>query len=207
MSFISFNYLGLDSAITGGLLIGMGPGLSDLFSSMGSLAGLGALGTILPILIQGILGLMAVMIFPLHWLLYFRPDEPIFAFALILPWVLTAFLTSLLFAKSMKEGFMMPIVLGITLIVIILAVFQGLLPALASNMGGTDVTGLLDAVFQGLAGLPEGLPLSDLSAQWIMILAILEGSLVGSAFGAFAGAIRYNPKTPGYEPKSEPAMI
>jgi len=200
--------MGLDSAITGGLFTNVGPAINDLFSTLSLGSSMGALATILPILIQGLIGLIAVMIFPLHWLLYFRPDEPLFALALILPWVLTAFLTSLIFAKSMKEGFMMPIILGISMIVTIVVIFEGIIPALASQLGGSgvDITGLVDSIFQGLAGLPEGTPLADLSAMWIMVLSILEGSLVGSAFGAFAGAIRYNPSTPGYEPKSEPAV-
>ena len=147
------------------------------------------------------IGFIAILIFPLHWLLYYRPGNAEFAFALILPWVLCAFITSIIFSKSMKEGFLLPIYLGILLIVIVIILFSWAIPAISKSTG-LDVTGMANSIFSGLAGLPPGTFLSNLSGEWIMVLAIVEGCLVGSAFGALAGAIRYNPKAQGYQPKA-----
>jgi hypothetical protein len=206
MSYIAFNYLGLDSAITGGLFTNVGPAISDLITGLN----LGAYSTVADIAAVGFLGFISIMIFPLHWLLTFRPDNSMFAIALLFPWVMTAFITSLLFAKSMKEGFLTPIILGITIIVILIVVFSVIIPYVNNlpqiKSAGIDITGIINGVFSGLAGLPPNTPLANLPAEWIMVLAVGEGSLVGSVFGALAGAIRYNPKSGGYQPKNPKQM-
>lgn len=193
MSWIAFNFFGLDAAITGGLLTNIGPALSTLAAASGVPGA--------SVLVGGLIGFIMILIFPLHWMLYFRPDEPMFALAIIIPWVLMGFITSIIWAKSTKEGFMLPMITGILLIVVAIFLFQFALPFIATQ-AGVNMTPIFDSLFQGLAGLPDSNPLGDLPAVAIMILAILEGSLVGGVFGALAGAIRYDPASGTYQPKS-----
>ena len=71
-----------------GLFTNVGPAITTLLGNLGkSNPSLGGLSTFLPVLINGMIGFIAILIFPLHWLLYYRPGNAEFAFALILPWV------------------------------------------------------------------------------------------------------------------------
>lgn len=182
MSAIAFNYMGLDAAVSGGLITNMG----GAFNIIGEMLGSPFIG----FLLSGFAGFFSIIIFPLHWLLFFRPDEPLFALALLLPWILSGFITGWIFAKNTKEGFLLPIYSGIIIIIIV-----GGIIGLINNA----LYGLLDGIFNGLAGVPGG----GVGAVGTIILAVLEGSLVGGLFGALAGAIRYDPKAGTYSPKQK----
>ena len=61
---------------------------------------------------------------------------------------------------------------------------------------GTVGAGVIDGIFAGL---------TDLHPVLSLILACLEGSLIGGAFGALIGALKFDPSKQDYEmkPKKE----
>jgi hypothetical protein len=185
MAWISFSVFDLGSAVTGGLFTGIGEGLDYVFDSL-----LPANLAFLKILSGGILGIMLITIFPIHWLLQYRPDEPVFAVAMLVPWVLCIFITAILFAKNTKEGFWVGIKLGIAYLVPGAAIFAAL--PLLPDPAGSIAEGISSGIFAGLTDLPY---------PWLAItLACLEGSFIGAVFGALAGALKYKPDA-SYEPK------
>jgi hypothetical protein len=189
MAFISATYFDLTAAITGGLITGLGSGLSYLLSNTQQLGGAGLL---VSILLNGILGVITLSIFPIHWLLIYRPGEPMFALAMMIPWLLCGFLTAILFAKSAKEGFWMIFTIGIIMSIMGILLIIGL-GALSANIpGGGAITGVIDGLFIGLTDLPP---------IFAILMACLEGAFIGGIFGAFAGALKYNPNKDEYKPK------
>jgi hypothetical protein len=205
MAWISFQFFGLDAAITGGLFVNLGPALTNLlvyFIDNQSLA------TILNIFGGGIFGVISILIFPLHWLLFFRPDQPLFALALLLPWILWSVVSALIYARSMKQGFMLPLKIGLFLIILMFLLFSALPYVIGSlfhnQVLAKSLKGIFDSLAQGLAGFPDDMPLHDLGAFEISALAIIEGTFVGGVFGALIGAIKYDPADPdeGYKPKT-----
>jgi len=185
MAWISFSFFDLGSAVTGGLFTGIGEGLDYVFDSL-----LPENLAFLKVVSGGLMGILLITIFPIHWLLQYRPDEPVFAVAMMIPWVLCIFITAILFAKNTKEGFWVGIKLGIAYLVPGAAIFAAL-PYLPEP-AGSIAEGISGGLFQGLTDMPY---------PWLAItLACLEGSFIGAVFGALAGAIKYKPDD-SYEPK------
>lgn len=190
MAWISFTVFDLGAAITGGLFVNIGDAITILMEmALGDQAG----GLGLSIIVGGIIAVAMVTIFPLHWVLQYRPDEPLYALAVILPWILCTFISALLFAKTMKEGFLTGVFIGLGYMILGLVIVIGLKAVLESGVPGGSA--LIDGVFRGLTDNPP---------ETAIILACLEGGLIGGVFGALAGAIRYNPnaEAEGYVPKA-----
>ena len=192
MSWISFSFFDLGGAISGSLFTNVGEALNSAFALLASSAGLGSAGGLISVLVGGLIGLVMVLIFPIHWLLIYRPDEPMFALAMMIPWVLTVFLSALFWSKSMKDGFMMGIKLAVSWIVIGIVLFMGITSLAASSGMGGIVGTALNGIFEGL---------TDLSPILAIISASLEGGLIGGVFGGLAGAIKYKPGEE-YQPNS-----
>ena len=205
MAFISFIFLDLGSAITGGVLTNMG----DALVSLGSLPLLGPIGPLIPILGGAAFGIILLMLFPLDWVLIYRPDEPMMMLAIILPWILCCTLTAAIFAHSPKGGLTTSVAIGlgymIPTVVIYLLIPVILNMLISGILGGalpidlSFITELIDSVFVGLTDRPFVLA---------VITAILEGCLIGGVFGAFIGSLKYKPGEEGVKVKSyaEPAF-
>lgn len=176
MAWLSFSFLDLTGSITGGLLTG----LNTLFSSFG-----GTLGAILNFIAAPLLGLLLIFLFPIHWALYYRPDDVMLLISLVLPWVLCCTITSAIFAHSPRGGLHTSIAIGIGYLIPMLLLYA-LIPLLLSTFGGAGLgLGIIDGLSTGLTDLPYLAAVST---------AILEGSLVGSFFGAFVGSLKYKPE-------------
>ena len=80
-SWISFQFLDLTSSVTGGLI----QNLNVALASLGSL--LGGLGNVIAILAGPLLGLLLILIFPIHWCLIYRPDDIMLLISVTLPWI------------------------------------------------------------------------------------------------------------------------
>jgi len=120
--------------------------------------------------------------------------DAVYALALIIPWILAVFITAILFSRSAKEGFLTGIWLGGGFMIVGLGMVYGL-TALLTATGGPEAalfTGVIDGFYTGLTDLPP---------FWAIFLSCLEGGLIGGAFGALAGAMRFKPGQAGYQPK------
>jgi len=183
MAWIGFNVLDLGSAITNGLFINLGPALDSIFEAIIPPT-LGAVKGFIPILVEGLMGLVILCFFPLHWSLYYRPDEITFALAIIVPWILVGVIQSALFCKTTKKGFDSGMAVGVGY-----AIGIGIIPfALSTFLSaqiGINITSIINGIFSGMTDLPY------LAA---VLLATLEGGLICGIFGAFIGSLKYNPE-------------
>jgi len=190
MSAIAFTVFDLGSAITGGLFTNVGDAITGLLKIASPEA-----GGIISIFVNGFMGLFLILLFPVHWILAYRPGDAAYALALIIPWILAVFITAIIFSRSAKEGFYTGIWLGGGFMIVGLILVYGL-TALLTQSGGPEAaifTGAINGVYLGLTDLPP---------CWAIFLSCLEGGLVGGAFGALAGAIRFKPGQDGYQPKT-----
>jgi hypothetical protein len=181
MSYISFRFLNLTEGVTGGLL----ENVDDALSSISALLGIG--GIILELIAGMLIGVVLVLIFPIHWCIGYRPDDVGLIIAVALPWILTCVIASALFAKSPREAIHTSLSIGIGYAIIAIVLYI-ILVVLGSALGGgigALIIGLLDGLMIGLTDLPFLLA---------SLTAILEGCLVGTAFGAFIGSLRYKPE-------------
>lgn len=177
MAGISFTFFDLTNAISGSLFVNVGSALSGVFSLI---TGNPTVGTFGSILLGGLISIFSVVVFPVHWLLIYRPDEANMALALIIPWILSVGISALLFSKSAKEGLMVGVWLAVSYI--FWGVFIYIILALA--LSGTVGLSIINGLFGGL---------TDLHPILAIIFACLEGGLIGGAFGALFGAIKYKP--------------
>ncbi|MHA2002073.1 MAG: hypothetical protein ACTSVU_08290 [Promethearchaeota archaeon] len=189
MAGVSFAYFDLGNAISGSLFVNLGNAIED---GLQLATGNPSTGSLLTILIGGIIGLVALLMFPVHWLLYYRPDDPMMAIALTIPWVVAIGISAAIFAKSAKQGIFVGIILAIGYIIIGIVIYI-LLSAALVKTGGVG-QGAVDGMFLGLTGLHPILA---------VILSSLEGALVGGSFGALIGALKYKPTEETYEPKQK----
>jgi len=174
-SYISFMFLDLTSAVTGGLVQNLG----DALNSLGSL--LPGIGGIIGILAPMFLGLVLILIFPIHWCLVYRPDDVMLLIAVTLPWILACTMITLINAKTPGKGIRTSLAIGIGYLILALLLYF-LLPLIP--VIGPFIEGILDGLTLGLTDLPYIGAVST---------AILEGCLVGAVFGAFIGALKYKP--------------
>ncbi|MFO7798032.1 MAG: zinc ribbon domain-containing protein [Promethearchaeati archaeon] len=196
-AWLSFFALDLTGTVTGGLITG----LNDLFASIG-----GPIGAILTFVGGMFIGLLLVILFPIHWALMYRPDDVMLLVGLVMPWVLACTVASAIFAHSPRGGLHTSLAVGIGYLILSFVLYGVLLfiiRAISGGMGGL-VIDLIDGLSLGLTDLPFLAAVS---------LAILEGCLVGSVFGAFIGSLKYKPegakkpvKKKGKTPESEPKL-
>lgn len=195
MSGVSFIFFDLGNAISGSLFVNLGAAIRGLLETAVGSGG----GTLISILVGGLMGIGSVLMFPIHWMLYYRPDDPGMAIALIIPWILCIGITSLLFAKKAKDGIMIGVRLAIGYIVFGGLIYFGITFALASSGAGNIGSGVINGVFVGL---------TDLHPILSLILAVIEGCLIGGVFGALIGALKFDPAKQDYEmkPKKEKSV-
>jgi hypothetical protein len=172
-SWVSFSLLDLTGSITGGLITNLNAGISALG---GLLPGAGGF---LSILASMFLGLILILLFPIHWCLFYRPDDVLLIISVILPWILTCSLIAAIGAHSPRGGIHSSLAIGIGYIIITLLLYFliPLIPGVGSLIGG-----VIDGLSSGLTDLPFALA---------TLTAILEGCLVGAVFGAFIGSLKY----------------
>jgi hypothetical protein len=188
MAWLSFNFLGLSSAITGGLI----ENLEGALGTIGSL--LGPVGEVLVLLAGAIIGLFLIFLFPIHWCLFYRPSDVMLLIAVVVPWILCCVITSGLFAHSPRGGLHTSLAIGIGYAIPLVAIYIAIpvvLGGLAPGIGGI-LTGLIDGLSSGLTDLPFILA---------VLTAIFEGCLVGALFGAFIGSLKYKPEDAEEKPK------
>ncbi len=181
MSYISFRFLNLTEGVTGGLL----ENVDDALSSISALLGIG--GIIFELLAGMLIGVVLVLIFPIHWCLGYRPDDVGLMIAVVVPWILTCVIASALFAHSPREAIHTSLSIGIGYAIISIVLYI-ILVVLGNALGGglgALLIGLLDGLMIGLTDLPYLLA---------SLTAIVEGCLVGTVFGAFIGSLRYKPE-------------
>ena len=184
-SWISFQFLDLTASVTGDLVINLNVALG----SLGSL--LGGAGGIIGILAGAFMGLILILLFPIHWCLMYRPDDVMLLISVTLPWILACSMICGINAKTPGKGIRTSLAIGIGYLILALLVFF-LLPMIP--VIGPLIGGLIDGLALGLTDLPYVLAVST---------AILEGCLVGAVFGGFIGSLKYKPTGAGSKQKSK----
>ena len=181
-SWISFQFLDLTSSVTGGLI----ENLNVALGAIGTLIP-GIFGQIISILGGILLGLVLILIFPIHWCLTYRPDDIMLLISVTLPWILACSMITAINAKSPGKGIRTSLAIGIGYLILALVGYflLGMIPI---------VGGIVDGLVLGLTDLPYVLAVST---------AIIEGCLVGAVFGGFIGALKYKPTGEGGKQKSK----
>jgi len=175
MAWISFSFLDLTGSITGGLVTNLG-------SALGALgAFLGPMGAFIGIIGGALIGLILIFLFPIHWCLFYRPDDVMLIISVIVPWVLCCTITSAIFAHSPRGGIHTSLAIGIGYMIPSMIIYF-ILPAIP--VAGSLIAGIIDGLASGLTDLPFALA---------VFTAILEGCLVGAVFGGFIGSLKYKP--------------
>ncbi len=175
----------LMEAVTNGLITNLDDAIAAIFNDLAAEnSDLANMTIFLNMMVQGLIGVILLIFFPIHWILYYRPDNVGFALVVILPWIFTASLTSALFCKEAKKGFDTGMGIGCGY-----ALGCGIIPgvilmAVGSNPQVAAVLGTILSLFEGLTDIP--FPGS-------IIIASLEGGFIGGVFGAFVGALKYDP--------------
>lgn len=171
------DYLGL---ISGGLI----SNITGLFQNIG----LGALA----IIFNSLMGLVVVMLFPVHWVIMYR--DAIVLIGVLAPWIVTCVITSALFAHSPRGGLHTSLAIAIGWMILFIVGYFVLTSVIGRYLpGGAD---LIDVVATAFTDLPFVLA---------VILAGLEGGGVGGVFGAFIGSLKYKPE--GIKASSKPKKV
>ena len=184
-SWISFQFLDLTASVTGGLITG----LNDALTSLGSL--LPGIGGIISFIAAPLLGLILILIFPIHWCLIYRPDDVLLLISVTLPWILACSMICAINAKTPGKGIRTSLAIGIGYLILALLVYF-LLPMIP--IIGPLIGGIINGAITGLTDLPYVVAVST---------AILEGCLVGAVFGGFIGSLKYKPTGAGSKQKSK----
>jgi len=185
MAWISFSFLDLTGSVTGGLITN----LNDAIASLGSLLGMGVVGGILSFVASAFLGLILILLFPIHWCIFYRPDDIMLIISVVLPWILCCTITSALLAHSPRGGIHTSLAIGIGYLIPAMVVYL-VIPFIP--MIGPIIGGVVDGAVSGLTDLPYLLA---------VFTAILEGCLVGAVFGGFIGSLKYKPTDGTAQPK------
>ena len=174
MAYISFRFLNLTEGITGGLI----QNIDDALSAISGLAP-GGLGIAIEIIGGLVIGVALIFIFPIHWCIFYRPEDIGLLLAVTLPWILCCVIICGLFARSPKQAIHTSLAIGIGYAIILTVGYLVLM--FAFPIGSV----LLDGLLIGLTDLPYLVA---------VLLAIFEGCLVGAVFGGFVGSLKYKPE-------------
>lgn len=172
MAYISFRFLNLGEGITGGLI----QNIDDALGSISSLIGAG--GIFIELIVGALIGVALIFLFPIHWCIFYRPEDIMLILAVTLPWILCCVITCGIFARSPKQGIHTSLAIGIGYAIVLVIVYFILIAILGSNI-------ILDGILIGLTDLPYLLA---------VLTAVFEGCLVGTVFGGFVGSLKYKPK-------------
>jgi hypothetical protein len=167
LSYISFRFLNLGEGVTGGLI----QNLDDALASLGPIA---------EILGGALIGIILIFIFPIHWCIFYRPEDIGLLIAVTLPWILCCVIICGLSARTPKKAIHTSLAIGIGYSIISIVIYLIIVLIIPFGLGSV----LLDGISLGLTDLPFLLA---------TLTAIFEGCLVGGVFGAFMGSLRYNP--------------
>ncbi len=174
MAYISFRFLNLTEGITGGLI----QNVDDALGSISSLIGAG--GVFIEIIGGALIGVALIFLFPIHWDIFYRPDDIGLILAVTLPWILCCVITSGIFARSPKQGVHTSLAIGIGYAIILTVIYLVLI--IAYPLGSV----ILDGIVLGLTDLPYLLA---------VLTAVFEGCFVGAVFGGFVGSLKYKPES------------
>jgi hypothetical protein len=172
MAWISFRFLNLTEGLTGGLIENIDDALSIITGALGNWGGLA-----IEIAAGAIIGLVLVFLFPIHWCIYYRPEDIGLIIAVTAPWILCCVIASGLFAHSPRGGIHTSLAIGIGYAIILTIGYIALAIA--------GYAFILDGLLEGLTDMPSYLV--------AILTSILEGCLVGAVFGAFIGSLKYKP--------------
>lgn len=173
MAYISFRFLNLSEGITGGLI----QNIDDALGSISSLIGAG--GVFIEIIGGALIGVALIFLFPIHWCIFYRPEDIGLILAVTLPWILCCVITSGIFARSPKQAVHTSLAIGIGYAIILTVIYFVLI--LAFPLGSV----ILDGILLGLTDLPYLLA---------VLTAVFEGCFVGAVFGGFVGSLKYKPE-------------
>jgi len=109
-SWISFQFLDLTSSITGDLI----QNLNDALAS---------LGPIFSFIAGAFMGLILILIFPIHWCLTYHPDDVMLLISVTLPWILSCSMICAINAKTPGKGIRTSLAIGIGYLIIALVIF------------------------------------------------------------------------------------
>ena len=165
MAWVSFRFLNLTEGLTGGLIENIDEALDAAVPGLG-------------IILGAFIGLALIFLFPIHWCIFYRPEDIGLIIAVTVPWILCCVIISGIFAHSPKGAMNSSFAIGIGYLIILTIPY--LVLALIVPKGAAILDGLL-------AGL------SDLPYLLAVFTAILEGCLVGAVFGGFIGSLKYKP--------------
>ena len=147
MAWISFSFLDLTSSVTGGLITN----LNDAIASIGILLGMGAVGDILSLVAGAFLGLILILLFPIHWCIFYRPDDVLLLISVILPWILCCTITSAIFSHSPRGGIHTSLAIGIGYLIPAMAIYL-VIPVIP--VIGPLIAVVVDGAISGLTDLP-----------------------------------------------------
>ena len=172
MAWISFRFLNLTGGLTGGLIENIDDALTFITGSLGNF------GTLIEILAGALIGLTQIFLFPIHWVIFYRPEDIALIIAVTAPWILCCVITCGIFARSPKQGIYTSLAIGIGYAIILTVIY--IVISLTSPFGSAILDGLL-------------LGLADLPFLVAVLTAVLEGCSVGAVFGGFIGSLKYKP--------------
>jgi len=175
MAYISFRFLNLGEGVTGGLI----QNLDDALGTISSVI-VGPLGIVIELIGGALIGVALIFLFPIHWGLFYRPEDVGLLLAVTLPWILCCVITCGLFARSPKQGIHTSLAIGIGYAIILVIIYFVANAFLTPLLG----PGILDSIVTGLTDLPYLLA---------VLTAVFEGCLVGTVFGGFVGSLKYKP--------------
>ena len=171
MAYISFRFLNLGEGITGGLIQNIDDALGSISSMFGG-------GIFIELIGGALIGVALILLFPIHWCIFYRPEDIMLILAVTLPWILCCVITCGIFARSPKQGIHTSLAIGIGYAIVLIFVYFILIAILGSNI-------ILDGIMTGLTDLPYLLA---------VLTAVFEGCLVGTVFGGFVGSLKYKPE-------------
>ena len=174
MAYISFRFLNLTEGITGGLI----QNIDDALGAISSFVP-GGFGVVIEIIGGLVIGAALIFLFPIHWCIFYRPEDIGLIVAVTLPWILCCVITCGIFARSPKQGIHTSLAIGIGYAIILSVIY--FLFMFVPFIGPALLDGLL-------------LGLTDLPYLVAVLLAIFEGCLVGAVFGGFVGSLKYKPE-------------
>lgn len=163
LAYISIRFLNLSEFIQN---------IDDALSAISSF-----FGPVVEIIGGIVIGIALIVLFPIHWCIFYHPGDIGLLLAVTLPWILCCIITSGIFADSPKQAIHTSLAIGIGY-AIILVILYFVLSSFLSPV-------ILDGILIGLTDLPYLLA---------VLTAVLEGCLLGAVFGGFVGSIRYKPE-------------